>query len=176
MKDFRRRSWLLVMAFALWQEGWLRVCFGFVPLAKRRNGRVHHSPCTSRAMASRLARRPFVSERLHESATSVVLDKETECIDLPPQAVMKANRKKLVEERKYLLHHGQSVGMIRGTPAVGGVTVCRGWSDDATKAFVEAVESIGAFISTRSLSVFTFPFQNIRNKFSHGPFLNEQSE
>ena len=144
IKDFRRRSWLLYVCFALSHESWLRESSGFVPLSKRRSGKVNQSLLAKRESMSRLTRRPFVSETLHESAVSIGLDLETVSNDLPPQTVVEAAKER-VEERKYLLHKGQSVGMIRGSPALGGVTVCRGWSDDATKAFVTAVESIGTF-------------------------------
>mmetsp|Transcript_15750 Transcript_15750/g.21605 ORF Transcript_15750/g.21605 Transcript_15750/m.21605 type:complete len:532 (-) Transcript_15750:212-1807(-) len=42
----------------------------------------------------------------------------------------------------YLIHSGRSVDMIRRSPALGGVSLCKGWSRISTEAFKVAVEAV----------------------------------
>ena len=45
--------------------------------------------------------------------------------------------------RSFLIHKGRSAEMIRRSPALSGVTLAKGWSQSATKAFISAVHSVG---------------------------------
>ena len=54
---------------------------------------------------------------------------------------------KFHERKRFLIHKGRSADMILRSPSITGVTLCRGWSDDATKAFVSAIHKVGTFIS-----------------------------
>eukprot|EP00957_Ditylum_brightwellii_P190351 14489991-Ditylum_brightwellii.AAC.1 len=42
----------------------------------------------------------------------------------------------------YLIHSGRSVDMIRRSPALGGVSLCKGWSRISTEAFKIAIETV----------------------------------
>jgi hypothetical protein len=44
------------------------------------------------------------------------------------------------DKKRFLIHKGRSAAMIKRSPALAGVTLCKGWSATATAAFVAAVE------------------------------------
>eukprot|EP00978_Attheya_sp_CCMP212_P047027 scaffold421188_cov47-Attheya_sp.AAC.17 len=46
-------------------------------------------------------------------------------------------------QHNFLIHKGRSVDMIRRSPSLAGLTLCKGWSPTATEAFRTAVRSVG---------------------------------
>jgi len=46
------------------------------------------------------------------------------------------------QRQKFLVHKGISRKMIKRSPAIAGVTIVQGWSDDATTAFRQAVDDV----------------------------------
>ena len=45
--------------------------------------------------------------------------------------------------QKFLIHKGRSADMIRRSPAISGVSLCRSWTDAATKDFIRAIRQVG---------------------------------
>ena len=54
------------------------------------------------------------------------------------------------KEAIYEIHRGISANMVRGSPTLGGITLCRGWSDDATRDFKKAVKEVGTLVGTKN--------------------------
>jgi hypothetical protein len=50
-----------------------------------------------------------------------------------------------IKKQQFLVHKGKSTAMIRRSPSLCGVTLCKGWSDRATQAFCNAIDSIGTW-------------------------------
>lgn len=44
---------------------------------------------------------------------------------------------------KFLIHRGRSLCMIKRSPSIGGLGLCKGWTPKATKNFVDAIEKMG---------------------------------
>jgi hypothetical protein len=44
---------------------------------------------------------------------------------------------------KFLIHRGRSAAMIKRSPSIGGIGLCKGWTPQATEKFIAAVEKIG---------------------------------
>ena len=47
------------------------------------------------------------------------------------------------KQQQFLVHKGRSATMIRRSPSICGVTLCKGWTEEATQAFCGAVHSVG---------------------------------
>ena len=47
------------------------------------------------------------------------------------------------KQQQFLVHKGRSAAMIRRSPSICGVTLCKGWTEQATQAFCDAVRSVG---------------------------------
>jgi hypothetical protein len=45
--------------------------------------------------------------------------------------------------QQFLVHKGRSAAMIRRSPSLCGVTLYKGWTEQATQAFCDAVHSVG---------------------------------
>jgi stress response protein SCP2 len=43
------------------------------------------------------------------------------------------------------LHKGRSVTMLRRAPSIAGMTLCQGWTDEATQALIKAVNQAGEY-------------------------------
>jgi hypothetical protein len=46
-------------------------------------------------------------------------------------------------QQNFIIHRGRSAAMIKRSPSIAGISFCKGWADNATQAFVSAVESLG---------------------------------
>jgi hypothetical protein len=47
------------------------------------------------------------------------------------------------KQQQFLVHKGRSAAMIRRSPSLCGVTLYKGWTEQATQAFCDAVHSVG---------------------------------
>jgi hypothetical protein len=42
-----------------------------------------------------------------------------------------------------LIHRGRSTAMIKRSPSIAGLGLCKGWTSSATEAFESAVDKLG---------------------------------
>ena len=91
----------------------------------------------------------------HERKLTNLRLSSTQPICLPPRDEKALSRAPRLDEHeiitttthpvgeKFLIHRGQSRGMIERSPSIAGIGLCKGWSTSATMAFCEAVKRLG---------------------------------
>jgi hypothetical protein len=56
-----------------------------------------------------------------------------------------------VVRQKFLIHKGRSEAMIRRSPCIAGVTLCKGWTPAATETFIRSVNALGKTCDARNI-------------------------
>jgi hypothetical protein len=88
------------------------------------------------------------------------LQKERKSIDAirPPELLLAPEPPKT---KNFLIHRGRSAAMIKRSPSIAGIGLCRGWNEESTRAFTKAVEKLGTRdTSTVCACVPPFSFPN----------------
>lgn len=102
-----------------------RFCFGFVPC--------YRHPQKSRR------RQGLVINKLQsfasESPSNYTVASDT--VSSSPHAAA------TTKPQQFLVHKGRSAAMIRRSPSLCWISLCKGWTEQATQAFCDAVHSVG---------------------------------
>jgi hypothetical protein len=61
----------------------------------------------------------------------------------PPLAISLESKKHDTKKENFLIHRGRSGVMIKRSPSIAGIGLCKDWTPEATRAFQTAVEKLG---------------------------------
>ena len=103
-----------------------RVCFGFVS-------------CHINCQKSQQRQGLVVINKLQSVASESPSDYTVASVPVSSSPHAAATTK----QQQFLVHKGRSAAMIRRSPSVCGITLCKGWTEQATQAFCGAVHSVG---------------------------------